>query len=244
VPQDAAVPFTLDLSQRRLQPEVMDQPDLDPGRHVQALSGLRRINGWSGSARILWSPLRELARNQAPRPLTVLDLATGGGDVPIRLWRKARRAGLALSIDGCDVSPRAVAFACAQAQEARAEVHFFQLDVIRNTLPGDYDVVMSSLFLHHLDEEQAVDLLRRMAEAAGRMVLVNDLIRSRAGFTLAYVGTRLLSASSVVHIDGPRSVQAAFTREEARTLAERAGLDGATVERRWPCRFLLAWSRP
>jgi hypothetical protein len=60
---------------------------------------------------------------------------------------------------------------------------------------------------------------------------------------LACAGTRLLSRSPVVHVDGPRSVAAAFTPAEALDLAQRAGLTGATVVRRWPCRFLLTWRR-
>jgi 2-polyprenyl-3-methyl-5-hydroxy-6-metoxy-1,4-benzoquinol methylase len=238
------VPFAINLSRRRLQPEIMDQPDLDAGRHEQALRGLKRINSWTGSARILWPPVRTLARQSAARPVRVLDLATGGGDVPIRLWWKARRAGLSVQIEGCDVNPRAIAFARVQAQRGGADVMFFELDAIQDRLPPGYDVVMSSLFLHHLSEEHAVSLLRRMAAAAGRMILVNDLIRSLAGYTLAYLGTRLLTASSVVHTDGPRSVQAAFTIAEASALATQAGLSGAAVARRWPCRFLLTWSRP
>jgi hypothetical protein len=75
-------------------------------------------------------------------------------------------------------------------------------------------------------------------------VLVNDLSRSRTGLFLALVGTRLLSTSDVVRVDGPLSVKAAFTPAEARALAERAGLRGAKVMRRWPCRWLLTWERP
>jgi SAM-dependent methyltransferase len=229
---------------RRLQPEVMDQPGLDPRRHRQALRGLGRINFWSGSAGILWPPLAALARAVAPRPPRVLDLASGGGDVPIRLWHKARRAGLPLVVAGCDVSPVAVGHAAQEAARRGADVYFFTADALTGDLPAGYDAIFCSLFLHHLTEGQAVDLLRRMAAAAGRLVLVNDLVRSRAGLLLARVGTRLLSLSPVVHIDGPRSVEGAFTVEEARQLAERAGLPGATVERRWPCRFLLSWGRP
>ena len=45
-------------SLRQRQPEIMDQPDLRPARHVGALHGLARVNFWSGSAGILWPPLR------------------------------------------------------------------------------------------------------------------------------------------------------------------------------------------
>jgi ubiquinone/menaquinone biosynthesis C-methylase UbiE len=212
-------------------------------QHHQALRGLERINWWSGSARILWRPLATLAR-QTGQPLRVLDLATGGGDVPVRLWQHARRAGLPLHLDGCDVSPEAVAFARQRAAAAGAELRFLVWDALAGPLPSGYDVLMCSLFLHHLDEPHAIDLLHRMGQAAGRLVLVNDLVRSRAGLILAYLGTRLLSRSVVVHTDGVCSVQGAFTIPEVCELAARAGLHGATVVPRWPCRLLLTWRRP
>src|SRR5262249_40694449 len=121
------------------------------------------------------------------------------------------------------------------------DVRFLEADALSAPVCPDYDVILSSLFLHHLDEDQAVTLLRRMARAAKRMVLVNDLVRSRAGFVLAYLGTRLLSTSAGGHTYGPRSVEGAFTMDEVRALAAKAGLAGATVARRWPCRFLLTW---
>jgi len=232
------------LKQRRRLPELMDQPDLDAAHHLHALRGLERINRWSGSSRILWAPLRALAQAQSTRPLRLLDVASGGGDVPLSLWRKARQAGLPLLIEGGDLSPRAIAHARQKAERLGAEVRFFQLDALNSDLPAGYDVITCSLFLHHLDEDQARELLRRLEAAAGRLVLINDLRRSLGGFLLAYLGTRMLSTSHVVHFDGPISVAAAFTLEEVRQLATQAGLAGAVVQKRWPCRFLLSWRRP
>jgi 2-polyprenyl-3-methyl-5-hydroxy-6-metoxy-1,4-benzoquinol methylase len=231
------------LMHRNLQPEWMDQPDLDERQHRHALRGLERINRWSGSARILWPALARLARETPARPCRILDIACGGGDVLHNLWRRARRAGLDFALEGCDVSPVALDHARQWAPEEGAALSFFSLDVFREPLPDGYDAVTCSLFLHHLTEEQAVDLLRRMGSMA-RLVLVNDLARSRTGYLMAWLGTRLLSRSPVVHLDGPRSVEGAFTPAEALALARSAGLDGATVARWWPCRFLLSWHRP
>jgi len=75
-------------------------------------------------------------------------------------------------------------------------------------------------------------------------VIVDDLIRSRLGYALAWAGTRLLSRSWVVHTDGPLSVRAAFTPEELLRLAERASLSGAALQRFWPERQRLIWSPP
>jgi 2-polyprenyl-3-methyl-5-hydroxy-6-metoxy-1,4-benzoquinol methylase len=220
----------------------MDQPDLEEPRHLHALRGLARINWWSGSARILWPALRHLAR-QTNVPLRVLDLATGSGDIPLRLWRKARAARLPMELAGCDVSPTAIALARRQAAHARANINFFCSDVLGGPVPEGFDVLTSSLFLHHLEENQALSLLRRAAGAAGRMLLFNDLRRSALGLLAAFAVTRLLTTSSVVHIDGPLSVRAAFTLAEAGALARQAGLNGATVVRKWPFRYLMMWRK-
>src|SRR5436190_6185191 len=197
------------LLQRCRQPERMDDPALGAADHRRALQGLARINRLSRSAAILWPAIRDFARQRPAQPTRVLDIASGAGDVAIALWRHGRRAGYRLEVEGTDVSPLAVRFASERAARQRAAVRFFPLDALREPLPAGYDVLMSSLFLHHLDEEDGARLLRKMADAAA-LVLINDLARSRTGYLLAWLGTRILSHSPVVHLDGPRSVEAAF----------------------------------
>ena len=231
------------LAQRHRQPEWMDQPGIDPLAHSQALQGLRRINAFSGAVGSLFAPIRSLAQERDGRPLRVLDLACGGGDNTTALAERARREGLAVAVDGCDLSAQAVAIATRNAEERTLGSRFFQADALNDPLPNDYDVILCSLFLHHLDQNEAVALLQRMGRASRCLVLVNDLIRSPLGYGLAWVGCRLLSRSPIVHFDGPVSVQGAFRMEEVRALAAQAGLAGATVQRSWPERYLLRWRR-
>ncbi|MDG3002376.1 methyltransferase domain-containing protein [Paludisphaera mucosa] len=234
--------FLPDLRVRRRRPELMDQPGLDPVEHRRALAALRRVNGWSLTSRAVWPRIRDLGRARrrdgSSRPVRLLDLATGGGDLPIRLAQLARREGWTLEASGCDRSGFAVGHAAEQARRAGAEVAFFRHDVLTQPLPEGYDVLTCSLFLHHLDEPEAVDLLAAMGKS-GALGLVDDLARSRAGWLLAYAGIRILSRSSVAHVDGPLSVEGAFTCEEARDLALKAGWTDPEVSPRWPCRFLL-----
>ena len=233
----------VNLRERCRQPEIMDQPELPAEAFVGALRALERINWFSGSAGILWPAIKRLATRVGSRPLRLLDIATGGGDVPLRLARRARAAGLDLRVEGCDRNPHAVAHATDMAKAHRIPARFFEWDALTESLPGEYDIVASSLFLHHLERADALRLLANMAQAARHLVLANDLVRSTTGYLLAYVGTRLLSRSRVAHVDGPRSVESAFTLREARELALQAGLREAIVERRWPCRYLLSWSK-
>ncbi len=233
----------MNLAKRHRLPELMDDPGLSREVHFRALAGLSRLNDWSGSVRIIWRAIRSLNRDGNPASLSILDLATGAGDIPIGLWHRARRSGMTVEIDACDISPVALEYARSRSREQGAGIRFFECDALTFDGVMEYDVVISSLFLHHLTEDQATKLLRVMSAAARRMVLVNDLVRSSAGYALARAATRILTNSHVVHIDGPRSVESAFTSREALGLAQRAGLIGAGVVQEWPCRFLLTWVR-
>src|SRR5262245_42084138 len=87
--------WTVDLKVRCRQPELMDEPDCDLQQHLETLRALRRINQLSHRDYFLWLQLLELARTNGGRPLRVLDIATGGGDLPIGLWHRAKQANLA-----------------------------------------------------------------------------------------------------------------------------------------------------
>jgi SAM-dependent methyltransferase len=232
------------LRRRHREPELMDQPGLEERLHRGALVGLRRINRISGSGRIVWNAVGRLISTSTPRTWRILDLASGGGDIAIDVARRATQSGVQVQVDGYDVSPFAVRYASARAAERQVEnVHFFRQDVLKAPLPEGYDVVMCSLFLHHLPEDVASTLLAKMAAVTQRMVLVNDLCRSAFGYGLAWFACRSFTRSPIVRVDGPLSVQSAFSIKEVRELARQGGLEGAVVERRWPCRFLLQWSR-
>jgi 2-polyprenyl-3-methyl-5-hydroxy-6-metoxy-1,4-benzoquinol methylase len=231
------------LGERNLQPELMDAPDLDPRSHAQALVALRRVNVLSRTAAVVWSAIRPLARSQPDRPLRVLDVASGGGDVTLGIWRRAQREGLPLEITGLDMSAVAVAEARSLALAERAEVEFRVGNVVDAPLPADFDVIVTSLFLHHLTRADAVRLLAAMSQTARRLVVVSDLRRSTAGYLLAQAVCRLITRSPVVHVDGPRSVAGAFTMAEMRQMCVEADLTPIRLVRCWPCRFLLSWER-
>jgi 2-polyprenyl-3-methyl-5-hydroxy-6-metoxy-1,4-benzoquinol methylase len=232
------------LHGRHREPELMDAPDLDRALHVQALRALARVNRVSGVAARVWRDVLHLSREHRVRgrdePLRLLDVACGGGDVIVDVARRARSADVPLEVHGCDASPVALEHACRGAARWGLAASFLERDVLSEGLPGGYDLVCSSLFHHHLSNEDAVDLLRDMAEA-GDCVLVQDLLRDTLGYVLAWSGLRLLSSSEVARVDGPLSVRAAFSLPEVRAMAERAGLAGAVIRRGWPERFILRW---
>ena len=87
-------------------------------------------------------PTSSPASRRERKSLRVLDLACGAGDVPLKLWRKARGAGLDVEFHGLDVSAQAVSFARDRACRAGAPVRFEERDVLNGPLPGDFDVLL------------------------------------------------------------------------------------------------------
>lgn len=254
-------------------PELMDDPNLDSLAHERALKGLESINRLSRADTMMWTPIESLARQPAisseraemspcltdsttdfgaessqansstPDTLTCLDIATGRGENPIRLWQIAKQKNLKIRFDGCDFSQRAVELAMQKAVQANCPSQFFVCNPLTDELPQTYDVTMSSLFFHHLDPAEIVLLLRKLRQCTRRMILINDLVRSTTNLWMVTLATRLLSDSPVVQFDGPASVHNAYTMEELRKMAEEAGLTGCSVTPRFPCRMLLEWRR-
>jgi len=230
--------FLSRLRTRERIPERMDDPGIDPADHRRALAALARINRVSNSTRVLWPVIPVLAR-ELNRPVRLLDVATGSGDIPARLLARASRAGIHLEIAACDKSAEAIEV----ARRKYDGIEFFVHDALHTVLPKGFDVVTCSLFLHHLGDDEAIALLTNMENAARHLILVNDLARSRVNFLAVWLTCRLLTRSRVVRFDGPASVRSAFTSEEALMLARRAGLSEAVAHKRFPARFLLAWER-
>lgn len=229
------------MMDRQRNPELMDDPALDERAHLLALTGLERLNAASGAVRQIWSAIHPLYEG-SDRQISLLDIATGGGDVPLGLARLAATEGRSLQVSGADISQRAIELCQRRAAEAGLEACFFPLDALHGTIPEHYDVVTANLFTHHLDPPDVIALLKRMSESAARLLIISDLERSWLNYVQVIIATRLLSTSPVVHYDGPTSVRAAYTLAEFKQMGDSAGLQYCRVERRYPCRLLFTWS--
>ncbi len=234
--------------------EWMDRPGIPLDQHHQALRGLARLNRFSGAHGKVWRALQNsLKPGELPtEPIQLLDIATGGGDLPIHLFHQARQAGLDLRILAVDRSGGALDHALeachragvparlAEGYPTAPGIHLAVADALATptNLP-EADWVTSSLFLHHLTNDQAILLLGLLGKIAKRALVISDLDRSRLNLALVTLGSYLLSRSPMVRHDGPASVRAAFSWQEAERLAHSAGLAGATVSRSFRAMWVL-----
>lgn len=222
-------------------PELMDQPDAVGVPLRQALAGLGRVHLLTRTAPHVWKSIRTWAAERGVSKIQALDIACGRGDVLCALSRYARRDGFDFRGVGIDRNESVVS--CAREFSRGCESVTFHSG---NALSFDghgYNVIFCTLFLHHLSDVQACQLLSRMTEKSEGLVLIHDLLRSRAGYFLARLGTRALSRSRMVREDGPRSVRSAFTSRELANICSKAGLQNCEIRRVWPNRLELTWER-
>jgi len=226
--------------------ELMDDPALPAADHAAALDALATINAVSLTARQIAGAVCRIVAHAPPagRPLVLVDVACGGGDLSLAVGRLVARrlGGAGVHLLGIDMSERAIERArrLAAVRPGDAPADFAVRDLLAEGCPP-CDVAVSSLFLHHLDDAPAAAVLRSMAATARLGGVVSDLVRSRTGLVLAVLGTTFLARSRVARVDGPLSVRAARTPREYRDLAARAGLPQAGIRRVWPERVMLEW---
>jgi ubiquinone/menaquinone biosynthesis C-methylase UbiE len=211
--------------------ELLDG-ELDAHTLEGNLRDLARVNALLDGAGLSWRALRPHFTNG--KPLRVLDVGTGGADIPRALVSAARRANANLEMVATDVRPEIVAFAW---QTAAAEPSFEVLLAPADRIdePDDsYDVVHASLVLHHLEPAACVALLKEMARVAAEAVIVNDLDRGRHWLLIARVMSRLMTRNRYTRNDAPLSVQRAYRPNEIAQMAARAGLVEANRQWAWP----------
>ena len=210
-------------------PELLDGPLDDPDVLMGNLRDLRRVNRWLGGVALSRQALDALVGRQADTgtAITLLDVGTGGADIPMALLADWQRRERHLEVTAVDSRPE-VLFAARMARPAIDRVRRLTLATADGrTLPypdDSFDVVHASMVVHHLDPADAVALLREMRRVCRRGVVVNDLRRGRLYWLGAKFLTWLTTRNRFTRHDAPLSVQRAYTTGEMRALLAVAGL--------------------
>jgi ubiquinone/menaquinone biosynthesis C-methylase UbiE len=215
---------------RREAEELLDRSGHDPSELAANLRDIHTVNRLAGGiATVLRHLPGLLCHVPCGRPVEILDLATGCGDIPLSLvsWADRRRRPLQLTVT--DRSPQILA----EARRTLAGVPgvtFTICDARAVPMPErSFDVVLCSLSLHHFAPGDAVQVLREMDRLSRTGFIVNDIRRSLAGFVAAWGASRVATRNRLTRHDMPLSVLRAYTPDELRALLRQAGVPDATV---------------
>lgn len=221
---DTLPPTRWPVPRRTSRTELLDMPISDETALAANLADIRAVNRWLGGTASVVRAVASLCRGTPhphETPLTLLDVATGSGDIPLALQEWACHHAVPLRVLASDKMSGVLREA---HRHTSGRVSLLQHDALRLPFADrTIDVVTCAQALHHFDPPAAIALLRELARVARRGVVVSDLCRSWP----AYIGAHLLGLvqrSSLSRHDGPLSVLRAYTPAEIRWLLDRANL--------------------
>ncbi|MFM8891635.1 MAG: methyltransferase domain-containing protein [Planctomycetia bacterium] len=209
-----------DFSVRAADEELMARPD-SPARLLgNTLRQFRWINRTlTPCHRLLRRHVLRCMRGDRTRAWTMLDIGSGGCDLPLWLVNRCRREGLDLTVTCIDHDPRVVEFArrCVVDHPEITLAHGDALSLTEVT-PGSWDFIFSNHFLHHLSTPQIVHCLRQVVRACRVRCIMSDLVRSRLSYWLYTVAAGVFLRDSFAYDDGRLSIRKSLTKHEARLL--------------------------
>lgn len=226
-----------DFTNRVLVPEKMDQSDAPPEEIRQALRELEVINKWLGGYNVIFDALKKASWSK--QPLTIMDLGCGGGDILRAIARWAELKELNVKLVGVDKNPLMLDFAREHSREFD-NISFRQLDVFDNRLLAEHvDITISSLFCHHFNDEELMQLILRMQALSSQAVVVNDIHRHWFAYYSIKTITGLFSKTDLVKYDAPVSVGRSLTRAEWENVMFKAGIQHYELNWMWAWRWQL-----
>ena len=226
-------------------PELMDACT-DRAMLAGCLRDLAWANRLTGSYRpTLRFISRSLQRRPAsPRPLRILDVGAGYGDVLRRIVRWAASRRLAVELTGIDLHPLTASIAAeatAKAGLPSGVIAWETGNCMEKTAPAP-DLIISSLVMHHLEDEEIIAMLRWMEQTARLGWFINDLERQPIPARLWGVLATGMRWHPFLHHDGPVSFRRAFRAADWSRLLARAGVaaEAVSIERVFPARLCVA----
>jgi len=223
MPHKAQIPHRgLDFGRRAELSELIDEPC---GREVMQayLRDLARLNRWFLGYRPVLDWLQKM-NGRAPRePLRIVDVGCGYGDGlrRVELWARAR--GMAVELTGIDLNPDTIAIA-ADADPMESGIRWVAADIFEYRMDRQAHVVMSSLFTHHLRDDDVVRFIAWMENHAEVGWFINDLSRAPVPYHLLRWFSKAARLHPYVQHDGPVSFLRAFVGGDWERLCAAAGL--------------------
>ncbi len=223
-----------DFSRRSTEDEMMDDFSLDPATINPIMDELEVVNKLLGGYSVFFDAFRRLKIQDG---MTISDWGCGGGDSLRVLAKWARKRNLKLNFTGVDATASAIEYARKKSADY-PEISYILADVMSDDLETDqFDIVISSLFTHHFQDESWIKMIQKMNDCARHSVIINDLHRHWFAYHSIGILTQLFSRSEMVKHDSKVSVLRSFKKNELQSLLEKAGIKNYTLRWMWAFRW-------
>jgi 2-polyprenyl-3-methyl-5-hydroxy-6-metoxy-1,4-benzoquinol methylase len=228
-----------DFSRRSYQQEMLDLPINDKLELRRNLKEISTINKLLGGDQVTIKGLKKLLTDKN-RKYTIIDIGCGDGGLLRRIWKWTNKIGYEVEILGIDIEEETIRLAKEinknvvglNFQRISYEEYFKNLDL-------KPDIIVSTLFCHHLDDDQLKEFLDMTAKNAKVGFIINDLHRHFLAYYSIKWLTALFSRSKFTKNDAPLSVERGFKKTELKSYLNGIYSHKIDISWQWAFRYLI-----
>jgi 2-polyprenyl-3-methyl-5-hydroxy-6-metoxy-1,4-benzoquinol methylase len=220
---------------RSYQPELLDKPDIPAVDIQRNLYELSIINKKLGGHACTLAGFYQLAKKR--KGLHVCEIGCGGGDNLKAIEKSVAHEKKNIHFTGIDINPDCIRVAENISWDSCTE--FITSDYKKVNFQSKPHIIFCSLFCHHFNEAELIQMFRWMKENSLYGFYINDLHRHPLAYHSIHLLTSLFSKSYLVKHDAPLSVLRGFKKTELKTLLEEAGIFKYTIQWKWAFRWLV-----
>lgn len=211
------------MKSRLTESEKLDDLSLQ-GEHLhKALQSLAWINRWFGNHRSVIKAIHAVSKKQE-KPLRIIDLGCGGGDLMLAVARSLKQRKIAFGITCIDGNANSLAYAQEKCA-AYSEINFLQADILNDQFSiQPCDILISSHFIYHFTEEKLASFLINNGPAVSTAIIFSELERNGLALRLFKFSSLLLPISKLAKEDGLLAIQRSFTIKEWVFMMQQSGI--------------------
>lgn len=225
------------FSERSSGIELMDDLSCSGEVVAQTLRELEFINRTLGGNHVTVQGVVELTKNNSAKPISIIDVGCGGGDMLMLLKKKLDNRNVLSTLMGIDANPNIVEYATT-SYGSSPSISFATMNIFSNEFKQlKFDLAVATLFFHHFTHSQLVDILKQLRQQATLGIVINDLHRHPLAYYSIKLLTKIFSKSSMVQYDAPLSVLRGFSKAELQSILEEAGIKNYKIKWKWAFRW-------
>lgn len=210
--------------------EQLDNLSLHGEPLHKALKSLGWINKWFGNHRSTVKSILNVYYKEQ-KPLKIIDLGCGGGDLIFAIAKALRKKDIRFSIIGIDGNKSSLQYA-GEKCAGFGEITFQQEDILSPVFtPAACDILITSHFIYHFRETELVRFINNKLTNVSTAFICSELERSRFALFLFKVTSFLLPISKLAKQDGQLAIKRSLTKKEWLSLLLQTNIENFRLRR-------------
>ena len=221
--------------------EILDTEDYTEKDLEENLKDIRFWNRIFGVHALMLRYIKKIIGKYNLSKIKILDVGTGSGDIPRCIVKYLRNKNIPVKILAIDSNPITVKIAKEYTKDYQ-EIMIKKRKVQDLSIKEKFDIVLFNLTLHHIAQNQRINILNKLYSITSKSLIVSDLNRSLYAYWTVKLLTPLLTKNYLSRHDAPLSVLKSMTKSELQNLVSATKIKDFEIKKHMLFRnFLVAY---